>query len=832
MASDLTVLKSSLSDRANALGSYLGELKADLGRSDASFGHALDVCGAYTRGFVKQLDHDWREAVNRNEYRLTLESSLDSFLKRERWIDQRFARSSQGDVPRALKTIARQQFREHTLYGSEPVLTVGPPDSFETQLASLAEFLFEDFHIVLDGADQELRERGPNLSIFSAPYIEGTRVLWYPIVLGHEIAHIRLERGPGLAAHREIVAAWLSRQDLGYSALIDTMLRDALDPSQIRRDLNQQLLDWTTELICDLNAVRLFGPAGLSAIAEFLSILESQSKVGLLDTNTHPPLPIRLKVLLEFLRQIGWEDAVLPSFAKVWEAQIDDLNRPPLDQRVQGVADLITRTEHVQELIDFVQTWGSSYGPGENVEAIRSVCAELLDGVPGTTHVRRPGANWPAVSVFDVVNATWAARQALDDKESGAETSEEHGVLIDSDDLLPQTKRLRLDSLASKAIDTLELSRLWDGPRGIIAPGEIEPRQPLHRESAETAPEAIAGSVLSRRDLARLLCAESGSAGQGRMVVTPLFFDSIQDSAVDLRLGPDFIVFRHSATTAFDPLAEANHDPRTMQERVHKSWGERFILHPGELVLASTLEYIVLPAHVAAQVLTRSSYGRLGLLTATAVQVQPGSRGCITLELVNQGETPIALSPGARVAQLMLWFLSDPCLVERGKYWFPVGPEFSKVASDPDADSLRRLARSAGEATTALPEPLLRLRFDPPGPMAEHFYGLVRDAEVQEVREVRDPGARRLGAEEIGTLAAAFILSIQTLSNIVYRWTRGSNPGLILEMQEGKVVSRVDPNLPRNTVVISDGEGMTIQTLKMPPDTADDLAQALRFLQR
>ncbi len=295
MASDLTVLKSSLSDRANALGSYLGELKADLGRSDASFGHALDVCGAYTRGFVKQLDHDWREAVNRNEYRLTLESSLDSFLKRERWIDQRFARSSQGDVPRALKTIARQQFREHTLYGSEPVLTVGPPDSFETQLASLAEFLFEDFHIVLDGADQELRERGPNLSIFSAPYIEGTRVLWYPIVLGHEIAHIRLERGPGLAAHREIVAAWLSRQDLGYSALIDTMLRDALDPSQIRRDLNQQLLDWTTELICDLNAVRLFGPAGLSAIAEFLSILESQSKVGLLDTNTHPPLPIRLK---------------------------------------------------------------------------------------------------------------------------------------------------------------------------------------------------------------------------------------------------------------------------------------------------------------------------------------------------------------------------------------------------------------------------------------------------------------------------------------------------------------------------------------------------------
>lgn len=827
MADDLTVLKSSLADRSSALGSYLASLKADLGRSDASFGHALDVCGAYTRGFIKQLDHDWAEAANRHEYRETLKSSLDSFLKRERWIDKRFARASQGDVPRALKTIARQQFREQSLFGSEPVLTVGPPDSFETQVPSLAEFLFEDFYVTLDDPDQELRDNGPNLSIFCAPYIEGTRVLWYPIVLGHEIAHIRLARSPGFAAHQQIVSDWLTPREVGHSQVFDAMVSEALAPLEIQRDLHHQLLDWASELICDLNAVRLFGPAGLSAIAEFLSILESQSKVGLLDTNTHPPLPVRLEVLFKYLSQIGWENATLPSFARVWIAQVEEADRPPLDPRASAVRSLITQDENVQQLIDFVGDWGPAYRAGDSVAAIAAVRAELLDGIPGTTHVCHGAGDWPTVTTFDVVNATWAARHALDDRENGGESSD-RGVLIDSD-LSPQTKRLRLDSLASKAIDTLELARLWDGPRGIIAANRIDSRQPLHKDSLARQ----RSGVLSRRDLASVLGAESEPSDQGRMVVTPLFADSVQDAAVDLRLGPDFIVFRHSATTAFDPLAAAEHDPRTMQERVHKSWGERFILHPGELVLASTLEYIVVPADVAAQVLTRSSYGRLGLLTATAVQVQPGSRGCITLELVNQGETPIALSPGARVAQLMLWYVSDPCLVERGKYWFPVGPEFSKVAADTDAESLRLLAASAAQSS-AVPEPLLRMRFEPPGPMADHFYSLIpADAQVQEVRERPEGAARRLGAEEIAALGVAFILSIQTLSNIVHRWIRGSNPGLILELdEERRIVSRVDPLLPRNTVAINGPDGIRVYEFKMPPDTADDLAQALRYLHR
>ena len=120
-------------------------------------------------------------------------------------------------------------------------------------------------------------------------------------------------------------------------------------------------------------------------------------------------------------------------------------------------------------------------------------------------------------------------------------------------------------------------------------------------------------------------------------------------------------------------------------------------------MLAATLKYVVMPPDLAGQVITRSSYGRLGLLSATAVQVHPRYSGCLTLELVNLGEVPMAITPGERVAQLMLWH-THPDSADQpddGKYRRPTGPVFSKIRSDRDADVLRGL-RSAF-ATTHTP---------------------------------------------------------------------------------------------------------------------------------
>jgi deoxycytidine triphosphate deaminase len=182
-----------------------------------------------------------------------------------------------------------------------------------------------------------------------------------------------------------------------------------------------------------------------------------------------------------------------------------------------------------------------------------------------------------------------------------------------------------------------------------------------------------AGSMLSR---AVIVSRMKTVNPRSRLTITPLLDNALQDAGVDLRLGADFIVFRHSSTSVFDTVAlkeSSGHsqDPRRIQENVTKAWGRPFILHPGELVLAATLEYVVLPFDVAAQVVTRSSYGRLGLITATAVQVQPGSRSCITLELLNQGPTPITLMPGTRIAQLVLSHVPAAEQPTPGKYWRP-----------------------------------------------------------------------------------------------------------------------------------------------------------------
>jgi len=108
------------------------------------------------------------------------------------------------------------------------------------------------------------------------------------------------------------------------------------------------------------------------------------------------------------------------------------------------------------------------------------------------------------------------------------------------------------------------------------------------------------------------------------------------------------------------------------------------------VVLAATLEYIALPPDLTAQVITRSSYGRLGLLSATAVQIHPNFRGCLTLELVNLSTIPLVLTPGERIAQLVLWNCS-PVDPTDEKYSYPTGPQFSKVRDDDEADVLRSL---------------------------------------------------------------------------------------------------------------------------------------------
>ncbi len=175
--------------------------------------------------------------------------------------------------------------------------------------------------------------------------------------------------------------------------------------------------------------------------------------------------------------------------------------------------------------------------------------------------------------------------------------------------------------------------------------------------------------------------------------ITPLLDrKQIGRGAIDLRLGTEFLLLRRTRHPGLDPAKFGQEEIDETQERVVVPFGGRLWLHPRHFILSATLEYLAIHDDMAASVVGRSSWGRVGLLVATAIFVHPGFRGCLTLELVNEGDAPICLSPGARIAQLELRRLENPAPSEgseRRKYVAPVRPQVSRLPME--RAELRRL---------------------------------------------------------------------------------------------------------------------------------------------
>lgn len=182
-----------------------------------------------------------------------------------------------------------------------------------------------------------------------------------------------------------------------------------------------------------------------------------------------------------------------------------------------------------------------------------------------------------------------------------------------------------------------------------------------------------------------------------RLIVSPILdpIKQIGPGSIDLRLGTEFLEIDRSRQHLIDPMATSFSDPSAATERrSYVPLGQGLVLHPNQFLLGSTLEFIGLPDDLVGQVLSRSSWGRIGLLVATAVSVHPGFRGVLTLELVNAGNVPIFLRPGSRVAQLQLWKSNGGSGLAYGKgnkYVTPIGPEATQL--DVEYDEADRLAR-------------------------------------------------------------------------------------------------------------------------------------------
>jgi len=112
-----------------------------------------------------------------------------------------------------------------------------------------------------------------------------------------------------------------------------------------------------------------------------------------------------------------------------------------------------------------------------------------------------------------------------------------------------------------------------------------------------------------------------------------------------------------------------------------------FVLHPGQFVLAATLEYFRFPRDIAGRLEGRSSLGRLGLqVHATAGFVDPGFAGALTFELINSGNLPIRIAPGFRLGQICFFPVGGvqvPYDIRgRSKYADSLTAETTRVAQD------------------------------------------------------------------------------------------------------------------------------------------------------
>lgn len=165
--------------------------------------------------------------------------------------------------------------------------------------------------------------------------------------------------------------------------------------------------------------------------------------------------------------------------------------------------------------------------------------------------------------------------------------------------------------------------------------------------------------MLSRDAYVRLLLDSASD-----FAITPIIDPETQFglASVDLRLGPDIIVTRRATgLVAYDPadVGKGDEEISSYQSYVRRPFGSRFYLHPDEFAIARTLESVSLPSTLSAQAMGRSSWGRLGLVVATATFIQPEFEGTITLELSNLGTIPLVLYVGMRIAQVAFHPLTD-----------------------------------------------------------------------------------------------------------------------------------------------------------------------------
>ncbi len=643
---------------AHALRAIFGQLAADLPT------HASKRLATSFESFSKWLLKYYDAAIQAAE----LDPEPEQTIRRIDSIFSDVLRDVQTDCSRLIHPPGAEDFPQNlALWAKEWLCSYGGYDRQTTSVALIPHWPFyPEIHLVpnplktietklvnflnldvKEGFDEDLKAHPERFLLFTFPRAEGRNVLFHPMLL-HEFGH-------AIDLKRELCQKVWDKLKL---------------PDETSKDEKRNLVSWIREFLADLLATRLGGPCfalALHRLSVVAKVLDDNSK-------THPATRTRLAVILEHLTLKGmdyfeesdhsavvqtlggWREdlgSVLPKGAgSNFELQRNILLAEDFRPYLHGVVTQYCETEA-----------HPSFDSSKYTSAVPGLVKQLRRGLPPMPEA---GNVLPLPAVF---NATWELVLA------GDCFFKDFNVIKPSQ----QASAIRaVSDLAFKGIEAAEVREYW---RRASKTQKATLQKTI--EHPNTA-GVLSAAVLTEQELREQL------ENRKDFKVTPILDpEQIGEGSINLRLGTHFIVTKASNLASFDPKKLLGQEIRRFQQHVSRSFGERLVLHPRRLVLSATFEYIALPDEYAALVLSRSSYGRVGLVVATAAYVHPGWKGCLTLELSNIAEIPLELRCGAPIAQLVV-FRADRLPPKKGKEFpvdrrrYPTFPEFSALGASPD----------------------------------------------------------------------------------------------------------------------------------------------------
>ena len=143
--------------------------------------------------------------------------------------------------------------------------------------------------------------------------------------------------------------------------------------------------------------------------------------------------------------------------------------------------------------------------------------------------------------------------------------------------------------------------------------------------------------------------------------IEPFREENLQPASLDITLGDKFLIERHRNRVIDAVEDKMEYLPVEV---------ENCPLQPNEFVLGVTEEFIDVPDNLTVMLAGKSTLARMGLqIHITAGWVDPGYRGKLTLEIVNNSSNILQLHPGMLIGQLVfLEMKKKPDQGYSGKY--------------------------------------------------------------------------------------------------------------------------------------------------------------------